>query len=111
MSSSPSFLNFVISQLEGIGALRQRKMFGEFCIYVNEKPIVLICDDTVYLKIIPELSEIMQDAERGFPYEGASERYILDIDDRDLAREAVAILEKATPLPKPKKPKAPKQKK
>jgi TfoX/Sxy family transcriptional regulator of competence genes len=103
MASSPDFVEYTINQLEGIGALRSRKMFGEYCVYVNEKPIDLICDDQVYLKIIPELAEIMQSAEKGFPYEGASERYILDIDDRDLAREAVTILERATPLPKPKR--------
>ncbi|MCL1839789.1 TfoX/Sxy family protein [Candidatus Saccharibacteria bacterium] len=103
MSSSLDFVEYTMNQLEGIGSLRHRRMFGEFCVYVNEKPIVLICDDQVYLKIIPELAEIMSNAETGFPYEGASERYILDIDDRDLAREAVTILERATPLPKPKK--------
>ena len=104
MASSSDFVEYVMNQLEGIGALRSRKMFGEYCVYVNDKPIILICDDQVFLKIIPELTEIMQNAETGFPYAGASERYILDIDNRDLAREAVTILEHSTPLPKPKKP-------
>lgn len=103
MTSSISFVEYVMNQLEGVGALRYRKMFGEYCIYVNEKPIVLVCADQVYLKIIPELAKIMASAEKDFPYEGASERYILDIDDRELAREAIAILEQATPPPKPKK--------
>ena len=40
------------------------------------------------------------------PYEGAKEHYILDIDDTDLARQVVAVLETVTPLPKPKKKKA-----
>ena len=92
-----------MGQLEGLGDLRMRKMFGEYCVYVNEKPIVLVCDDQVYVKMVPELDELMANAERGFPYEGASERYILDIDNRDLAQEAVAILEQATPTPKLKK--------
>jgi len=103
MASSIEFVEFVMGQLDGIGSLRMRKMFGEYCVYVNEKPIVLICGDRVYLKIVPELEELMGDAERGFPYEGASERYVLDIDDRELSREAVGILESATPVPKPKK--------
>jgi len=103
MASSIEFVEFVMEQLEGLGMLRMRKMFGEYCVYVNEKPIVLVCDDVVYIKIIPELRELMANAERGIPYEGASERYILDIDNRDLAREVIAILEEATPRPKPKK--------
>jgi len=106
MASSPDFVEFVQEQLSGLGALRSRKMFGEYCVYVNEKPIVLICDDRVYLKIIPELADLLQDAERGYPYEGASERYVLDIDNRELSREAVTILERATPIPKPKKPRS-----
>jgi TfoX/Sxy family transcriptional regulator of competence genes len=100
------FVEFVMGQLAGLGELRFRKMFGEYTVYVNEKPIVLVCDDTVFIKIIPELAAVMADAERGFPYEGATERYILDIDNRELAREAILILEAATPLPKPKKPRA-----
>lgn len=94
-----------MEQLRGTGALRYRKMFGEYCIYVNEKPIVLICDDQVYIKIIPELAKIMAEAETGTPYEGASERYVLDIEDRDLAQAAINILEQNTPLPKPKRKK------
>jgi len=95
-----------MEQLAGLGTLRARKMFGEYCIYVNEKPIILICDDRVFIKTIPELSDLMVDAERDIPYDGASERYILDIDNRELVREAITILEQATPTPKPKKPKA-----
>lgn len=106
MASSMDFVEFVLGQLEGAGSLRYRKMFGEYCIYVNEKPIVLVCDDRVFVKVIPELANLMEGAERGFPYEGAKERYILDVEDRELALEVVGILERATPLPRPKKPKA-----
>lgn len=76
-------------------------MFGEYVVYVNEKPIILVCDDTVYLKEIEELKDLLAGAERGIPYDGAKERYIVDIDDV-VFREAVGILEAATPLPKKK---------
>ena len=68
--------------------------------------MLLLCDNTVFVKIVPELAALMADAERGPPYEGAKEHYILDIDDTDLARQVVAVLETVTPLPKPKKKKA-----
>ena len=106
MASSMDFVEFVLGQLEGVGSLRYRKMFGEYCIYVNEKPIVLVCDDRMFVKIVPELEGLLEDAERGFPYEGASERYVLDVDNRGLMREAIGILESVTPVPKPKKKKA-----
>ena len=106
MSSSLDFVNYVCEQLEGVGAIRSRKMFGEYMVYVNDKPVLLVCDNTVFVKIVPELAALMADAERGLPYEGAKEHYILDIDDTDLARQVVAVLETVTPLPKPKKKKA-----
>ena len=105
MASTLGFVEYVMEQLAGVGNMRMRKMFGEYCVYVNEKPIILVCDNQVYIKMIPELAELLKDAERGPPYDGASERYILDIDDRELAREAIEILERATPVPKPKKKK------
>ena len=81
-------------------------MFGDWMVYADDRPILLVCDNTVFVKIVPELAALMADAERGLPYEGAKEHYILDIDDTDLARQVVAVLEAVTPLPKPKKKKA-----
>ena len=44
----------------------------------------------------------MQNAEVGYPYEGAKEHYILDIENAEFARKIVDILEEVTPLPKKK---------
>ena len=30
MASSPDFVNYICEQLEGLGAVRSRKMFGEY---------------------------------------------------------------------------------
>ena len=105
MATSADYLTFVLEQLPPLGVVRSRKMFGEYMVYVNDKPVLLVCDNTVFVKIVPELAALMADAERGLPYEGAKEHYILDIDDTDLARQVVAVLETVTPLPKPKKKK------
>lgn len=79
-------------------------MFGEYMVYVNDKPVLLVCDNTVYVKKLPEIEELMSDAECGVPYDGAKEHYILDIEDRELTAKVVEILEQITPVPK-KKPK------
>ena len=42
MSSSLDFVNYVCEQLEGVGAIRSRKMFGEYMVYVND-PVWLTC--------------------------------------------------------------------
>ena len=106
MASSQEYLDYVRAQADGPWTLRARKMFGDWMVYADDRPILLVCDNTVFVKIVPELAALMADAERGLPYEGAKEHYILDIDDTDLARQVVAVLEAVTPLPKPKKKKA-----
>ena len=72
-------------------------------VYVNDKPLLLVCDNTVFEKILPELSELMSGAQTALPYEGGKEHYILDIEDKELTLTVIAILEPITPLPKPKK--------
>ncbi len=41
----------------------------------------------------------------GYPYKGAKEHYILDIDNKELLRDVVIKLENVIPLPKPRKKK------
>ena len=103
MATTADFIEYVCSQAEGTGFVRHRKMFGEYMVYVNNKPILLVCDNTVYVKILPCLDLLMDGAEKGIPYEGAKERYILDIDDKQLTQDVIAALEPVTPVPKPKK--------
>lgn len=69
-------------------------------VYVNDKPVLLVCDNTVFVKKLPELKELMSGAECGVPYDGAKEHYILDIENRELTAKAVEILEQITPVPK-----------
>ena len=106
MATSAEFIEYVCGQIEGTGAVRSRKMFGEYMVYVNDKPVLLICDNTVYVKMLSGIAEKMQEAETGFPYPGAKEHYILDIEDADFSRGVVAILEELTKVPAPKKRKA-----
>lgn len=105
MATTADFVEYVCEQIRGVGFVRNRKMFGEYMVYVNEKPILLVCDNVVYIKELDCIRDRMGDADKGFPYEGAKEHYILDIDDADFAKEIIRILEPATSLPKPKKKK------
>lgn len=103
MATSREFADYVCDQLRGCGEVRSRKMFGEYMVYVNDKPLFLLCDNTVFVKVLPETEALLGGAERGYPYEGAREHYILDAGDRELALAAAAALEPVTPLPKAKK--------
>ena len=103
MATTLDYIEFVCEQIGGVGAVRYRKMFGEYMVYVNDKPLLLVCDNTVFVKILPELADLMAGAETALPYEGSREHYILDIEDKDLTRAVIAVLEPLTPLPKLKK--------
>lgn len=105
MATSIDFVEYICEQISGIGAVRYKKMFGEYMVYVDDKPILLVCDNTVYVKMLDCIAEKMRDAEKGFPYNGAKEHYILDIDNAEFSKEVIALLEPVTQVPKPKKKK------
>ena len=50
MSCSLDFIEFVCQQIEAVGAIRYRKMFGEYMIYANEKPVIIVCDNIAFVK-------------------------------------------------------------
>ena len=103
MASRKEFIDYVCENLEGLGEICSRKMFGDYMIYVNQKPIILVCDDIVYVKEKEEIMDLMEHAQKGIPYEGAKEHYILDMDDTPLMRSVISKLESITPLPKKRK--------
>jgi TfoX/Sxy family transcriptional regulator of competence genes len=105
MATNPDFVEYVCGQINGTGAIRYKKMFGEYMVYVNDKPLLGVCNNTVYVKILPCLDDLMSDAEKGCPYNGAKEHYILDIDNRELVFAVVSALEPVIPVPKPRKKK------
>jgi len=103
MATTQDFIEYVCEQINGVGNTSYKKMFGEYMVYVNEKPVLLVCDNTVYVKMRDELKELMKDADTGEPYDRAKPHYILDIDNRELSQEVIRILEPITPLPKSRK--------
>lgn len=106
MSTSKEYILFVCDQLNGINGVEYKKMFGEYMVYVNERPVLLVCDNCVMVKEVPQLAELMKDAEERVPYDGAKAHYVLDIENRELTEAVVRILAEITPVPKRRKPKA-----
>lgn len=105
MATSLDYVQFICDQISGVGDIRYKKMFGEYMVYINDKPILLVCDSTVYVKKLDCIADMMQNAECGVPYEGSKEHYILDIDNAEFSKRVILALEPVTPLPKPRKAK------
>lgn len=100
MATNIDYIEFVCEQIKGDWAVRFKKMFGEYMVYLNDKPVLLVCDNTVYVKKLSEIKELMEGAECGIPYEGSKEHYILDFENSELTQKVLNVLEKITPLPK-----------
>ena len=102
MATTESYIKFVCEQIEGVGVIRYKKMFGEYLVYVRQRPVLLVCDNCVMVKKAPELAELMADAPEGVPYEGAKTHFVLDIENRQLTRAVIEVLVQITPVPKKK---------
>lgn len=100
MATTVDAINFVCSQIAAAGEVRARKMFGDYMVYLNEKPVITVCDSICYVKKLPAIEEMMRDAECGFPYEGAKEHYILDIAHAAYAVKVVRAIWENVPFPK-----------
>ena len=105
MATTNEYIEYVCEQIRGIGDVRYKKMFGEFMVYVNDKPVIIVFDNTAFVKKLECIEDVMKNAEIGFPYNGAKEHYVLDIDNSDFCRNVVSEIEKVTPVPKPRKKK------
>ena len=99
MATTQDFIEFVVNQIDDVWQPLYKKMFGEYMVYVHRKPLLLVCDNTVYVKMLESLSAVLGEAEKGFPYQGAKEHYIVDVEDRDLLSQVIEILEQEIPFP------------
>ena len=99
MATDLNYVQFVCECLQGESPT-YKKMFGEYMVYIDGKPILLVCDNTVYVKKYAELANLLHDADCGYPYEGAKEHYILDVENQELTLRVVEVLKRVAQPPK-----------
>lgn len=58
--TSPEYIEFVAEKLSAFYDVRYKKMFGEYMIYIEDKPVITVCDNTVFVKMFPELVYLMK---------------------------------------------------
>ena len=111
MASSLHYVEFVIEQLSGAGAITYRRMFGEYGLYCDGKYFGVICDSRLLVKITPAGEALVPDCPRGIPYEGGGEMLLPDVEDREaltaLVRATCAALPEKKPRKKPRKEEPP----
>ncbi len=114
MASTEDFLLFVLDQIERVRGYeyRSHRMFGEYCIYANDKPICFVVDNQVLAKgyeaIVPLMESYGAKTTELFP--GSKPFYVLDIENSALLEAVVPLLEENGRIPKPRRRKAKVQK-
>ena len=94
MASSESFLQFILSQLDGLEGISSRKMMGEYLLYVYGKGIGGIYDDRFLIKRTVPGGGFRE----ALPYPGAKPMLLVEeVDDREFLQRLVLCTYEALP--------------
>ena len=103
MASSKEYLEFIMEQLSGLEEVSCRAMMGEYILYYRGKIVGGIYDDRFLVKPVQAAVEMMPEAQRELPYEGAKEMLLVDdVDDREFLCELLEAMYDELPEPKKK---------
>ena len=104
MASSKEYLDFILDQLSELDGISWRKMMGEYILYRHGKIVGGIYDDRFLVKPTKSAADMMPDAGREIPYEGAKEMLLVDnVENREFLRELLEAMDGELPAPKPGK--------
>ena len=104
MASSKEYLDFILDQLSELDGISWRKMMGEYILYRHGKIVGGIYDDRFLVRPTKSAAEMMPDAGREIPYEGAKEMLLVDnVENREFLRELLEAMDGELPAPKPGK--------
>lgn len=104
MATSRETVAYVLEQLEPL-AMRAQAMFGEYCLYCDEKVVAFVCDDTVFLKPAPASDGLPE----GPAYAGSKDHRIAAveiIEDAERFRALIRDTAAAMPAPRPRRRRA-----
>ena len=78
MATQKETVEFILNKLRDRRRFSVRAMFGEYALYATGKVVGLICDDLLYVKILPASAELEPLCEKGEPYPGAKPHYLIE---------------------------------
>lgn len=101
-------MEFLTDQLAALPNIRTRKMFGEYCVYSDEKPVAFVCDDELFVKPTAAGRDYIGTPDEAPAYPGSKMYYRVGGDrweDREWLTGLIEVTAGELPAPKPKKPK------
>ena len=105
MATNQDFVDYVAEQV-GLGdRLTQKKMFGEYALYVDGKVVAFACDNSLFIKPSAAAVKLAPELPQRPPYPGAKGYPVADelLDDADLIRQLILATAALMPEPRPKK--------
>jgi TfoX/Sxy family transcriptional regulator of competence genes len=78
MATQKATVDFILAKLRDSKRFSVRVMFGEYALYADGTVVALICDNLLYVKIVPASKELEPLCEQGPPYPGAKPYYIVE---------------------------------
>jgi TfoX/Sxy family transcriptional regulator of competence genes len=81
MSTRRETVDFILEKLghsDRPDRFSVRAMFGEYALYADGKVVALICDDQLYVKILPASATLETLYEKSEPYKGAKPCYLVE---------------------------------
>src|SRR4051794_39184091 len=105
MASDQKFADFIVDQIQGVGKISSKKMFGEYGLYADEKIFAVVCDNKLFIKPTEPGRQFIGNVIEAPPYPGAKPSFLIEeqIENREWISDLVRITAAALPQPKPKK--------
>ncbi len=107
MPSTQDFMQFVADQFAAAGEVRYKKMFGEYCLYIDNKVFAFVCDDKLYVKPTESGRAYIGDPTLAPAYPGSKDYFLIEdeLEDSGWLTSLAAACWDELPAPKPKKKK------
>jgi TfoX/Sxy family transcriptional regulator of competence genes len=78
MPTRKETIEFILGKLRDRSCFSARAMFGEYALYADGKVVALVCDDLLYVKLLPASAALERMCEKGEPYPGAKPHYVVE---------------------------------
>ncbi len=92
MATQKPTIEFILSRLRDRSRFTARAMFGEYALYADGKVVALVCNDLLYVKIVPASLALEDVCEKDAPYPGAKPHYLVEESQLSTLENLPAIL-------------------
>lgn len=108
MSTSAATVEFIEDQLRGL-PIRTARMFGEYAVYLDEKVVAFVCDDTLFIKPVGLDAALLEGTGLGHAYPGSKLYHEVPgdlLENSEWLQRVIQATADSLPVPAPKKPRA-----